>query len=958
MALALLFSTQIYGQSSNSCPGWHNPTTFVTTQNHTQYFYSGAVIESLNSSTGTGGMANHVGVDDIFYTNAAIVPDNQLATKVATAGCSSVIMSDGSNRFVIKSAASGNSGADPHTNYQLRFVPSALDNNGMNYTSSIRVGTECQYGSEVLYYQMRVTPQNSLLTVWYAPVIQAPGHTYDINPAFIIRVKHKVGNTWVQDNPNLDYVISGTPQSTSYPQGMQNNVNGWHKVGSGYDEVWYKDWTKVMISLNQYLRQDVRVEIYMSACKYNAHYAYAYIAGDSQPMQVTSSGCPSGRSTVVDTLRAPQDMISYSWYKSATGADVTGNVFNLTYLDSATNGSWIRTTLISADGLDTLKWVRVTNPSPDRSYLVDTADFIPTEGDSAGRMVKVQSFMCKMMSYMDPAKPFPSFVYQAVANNKPVLSIDTIPTCDGKIQLISTSKSRNMELDTTMTRWDIYENSQGTGTPLFSITGNSGTFQSTHASQYYAKLKCYTLDEVDHDTTCNTEDIFTIRTLETPRAVIGVRPTDEPCLGDTIQLVDSTFLGTNASNQYNGWQRTWIVDSNTVTGNAASPQVTYMMSMEATDTVTLIVRNGMSHVNRSNTSERVYCADTVRREIRVFTSPDLTVTGDTIVCVGSRTDAHIAADAEGCTYQWYYHYDRPGESSFASGADLQVEPSADTTTYYVKVTSAKGCVAWDSVKAYLVRPKLEMIPADGRICPDQTAMLIGSDAHHFSWTASPDDPGLAPQADRDTIVVSPDVTTTYTMTGHGSNDCPATPLQKTVKVIPYPIPAFTITPGFVDSEVPTVTFTDNSPYRYTTSWEFGDGESMGGQQATHTYVNLPSDSVYVTMTTANELGCASDTTFAIPVQLFSVWIPTAFTPDLATNSKFAIATANVLEYFSMYVYDRRGAQVFSSTDQNFMWDGTCNGEKCQQGAYAYICRYRRPGTEDIVVRKGTITLIR
>ncbi len=827
-----------------------------------------------------------------------------------------------------------------------------MDNEGHPYTSSIRVGTECTYGSEVLYYEMFVTPQNSLLTLWYSIVLENPGHGVGTDPAFIIRVKKKVGNTYVQDDNNLSYVVSGTPATSGGT--LVNGQNGWH-LTSG---IWYKDWTKVMISLNKYLSSTVRVEVYMSACKQDAHFAYAYIAGDSQPMQVQSSGCPSGRSTVVDTLRAPQDMISYSWYKSATGEDITGNVFNLTYLDSATNGSWIRTTLLSADGLDTLKWVRVTNPSPDRSYLVDTADFIPTEGDSAGRMVKVQSFMCKMMSYMDPAKPFPSFVYQAVANNKPVLSIDTIPTCDGKIQLISTSKSRNMELDTTMTRWDIYENSQGTGTPLFSITGNSGTFQSTHASQYYAKLKCYTLDEVDHDTTCNTEDIFTIRTLETPRAVIGVRPTDEPCLGDTIQLVDSTFLGTNASNQYNGWQRTWIVDSNTVTGNAASPQTTYMMAMEATDTVTLIVRNGMSHVNRSNTSERVYCADTVRREIRVFTSPDLTVTGDTIVCVGSRTDAHIAADAEGCTYQWYYHYDRPGESSFASGADLQVEPSADTTTYYVKVTSAKGCVAWDSVKAYLVRPKLEMIPADGRICPDQTAMLIGSDAHHFSWTASPDDPGLAPQADRDTIVVSPDVTTTYTMTGHGSNDCPATPLQKTVKVIPYPIPAFTITPGFVDSEVPTVTFTDNSPYRYTTSWEFGDGESMGGQQATHTYVNLPSDSVYVTMTTANELGCASDTTFAIPVQLFSVWIPTAFTPDLATNSKFAIATANVLEYFSMYVYDRRGAQVFSSTDQNFMWDGTCNGEKCQQGAYAYICRYRRPGTEDIVVRKGTITLIR
>lgn len=943
---------QIYGQSSNLCPGWHNPSTF--TISNPQYSYSGQVIgEIYGSGYSDNGIYRdnaHPGVDDWAYSpsNTASHPTSYTASGLAnvqtTSGCYSLSLTDGAYRFRIK-----NSGTDPNTGNNLSFLPSAMDNEGHPYTSSIRVGTECTYGSEVLYYEMFVTPQNSLLTLWYAIVLENPGHGVGTDPAFIIRVKKKVGNTYVQDDNNLSYVVSGTPATDGGT--LVNGQNGWH-LTSG---IWYKDWTKVMISLNKYLSSTVRIEVYMSACKQDAHFAYAYIAGDSQPMTVQSSGCPAGRSTVVDTLRAPQDMISYSWYKSATGADVTGNVFNMTYLDSATNGSWIRTTLLSADGLDTLKWVRVSNPSPDRSYLVQANDFIPTEGERAGQMVGVQSFMCKMMSYMDPAKPFPSFVYVPVMNNKPILDTMTFPTCDGKITLVSNSRSLNTTIDESQVNWNIYDNAAATGTPLATLSGTSVDFQSSEAGTYYAKLWTCTTG----DTSCNTEGVYAIRTLESPQARIGVIPSDEPCKGDTILLRDSTFLGANASTQYDGWRRTWLVNGDTVNGDASSPQLEYRMNgVEETDTVGLIVSNGMFHYNRTNTSERIYCADTTTRQIKVFTSPNLTVTGDTIVCVGSQTNAHIAADAEGCTYKWYYHYNQPGETNFATGDNLQVEPASDTTTYYVKVTSQKGCVAWDSVKAYLVRPRLTMIPADGRICPDQTAMLIGADAHHYSWTSSPDDEGLAMQSTRDTIVVSPDVTTTYTMTGHGSNDCPATPLQKTVTVIPYPRPTFSITPGFVDSEVPTVTFNDNSPYRYSTSWEFGDGEGMTGQQVTHTYTNLPSDSVYVTMTSANELGCASDTTFAIPVQLFSVWIPTAFTPDLATNNKFSIFTANVLEYFSMFVYDRRGAQVFATTDQNFEWDGTCNGVKCQQGAYAYICRYRRPGTEDIVVRKGTISILR
>lgn len=940
MLFALLVSTQVCAQP-NICPGWHNPTTFTTTT--PQYKYYGKAL------TSTPHHGSEVGTGPSHYTNEPEIAAGGLATVVA---CSK--SGDWGNRFVIKG-----SGTDPNTNNNLSFLPPYPDHNGAPYTHSIRVGTECTQGAEVLYYQMRVVPQSSLLTLWYAPVVQTPtSHNQYENSALIIRVSvlNTTTNQWELADNRFEYIVSGQPQTASYPQGLQDGVNGWHRINAS-TPVWYKDWTKAMISLDQYLQRDVRIEVYMSSCVYDAHYAYCYIAGDFQPMEVRSSGCPAGRSTVVDTLRAPTDMMSYSWYKSAEGVDVSGVTLSISFVDSTANGQTIHTTMPDDNGgMRTVSWTRVSAPSTNGEYLVQADDFIVPSQENPGRMdtAGVQSFMCKMVSYIDPTKPFESFVYQPVLNNKPILKIDTVPTCDGNVHLISRSLSLNTTLDTSKVRWQIYDNANCVGTPLANLTGVEADFQSSSAGTYHAKLwTCTTSDSL-----CNTEGSFPIRSLQNPIAKIGVIPSDEPCVGDTIQLSDSTFLGSDASMQYNGWQRTWIVDGDTVSGDVTNPNPTYRMGVDVTDTVMLIVRNGLFNIDINDASHRIYCADTTTRVIKVFTSPNLTVTGDTIVCVGSQTNAHIEADVDGCTYKWYYHYNQPGENNFATGDLLQVEPTADTTTYYVKVISEKGCVAWDSVKAYLVRPKLQMIPADGRICPGQTAMLVGSEAHHYSWEATPYDPSLAPQANLDTVVVSPNVTTTYTMTGHGSNDCPATPLQKTVTVIPYPIPTLSINPGFVDSEVPTVEFSDNSPYRYTTLWDFGDGTSMGGQRVSHTYTNLPPDSVYVTMTSANELGCASDTTFSIPVQLFSVWIPTAFTPDLATNNKFSVVTANVLEYFSIFVYDRRGAQVFASTDQNFEWDGTCNGVKCQQGSYAYICRYRRPGTTDIVVRKGTITIVR
>lgn len=951
LLLVLLFGLMpqyVSGQgSADACPGWHNPRSFVT--GNPQYFYSGKKIDE-NNTHGT-----EIGVGPSHYNSVSVIQAASLATTTVSTGsyCSpdgGTHVSSPTNRFMVITS----NGNDANTGNATPFFPPYLDHEGRPYSSSIRVGPEYTCGSEVLYYQMWVQPTNALLTLWYAPVVQTPtSHDQYENSALIIRVSVERNGQWVLADNSFQYIVSGQPANAGYPQGLVDGENGWHyRYVDGYADIWYKDWTKAMISLSDFLYQNVRIEVYMSACVYDAHFAYCYIAGDAQPMEVTSSGCPAGESEVVDTLRAPENMASYTWYKTTTGRNLTGNIYSIKYLDSLSDGT-LRTTL---DG-DTIRWTRVSPfASTNREYCVSSGDFNPTEGPNRGTTVGYQTFMCKMFSYIDPAKPFASYVYQPVANNKPQLHIDTSLSCSGSTTLYNNSISPNMGLDPDKTKWYVYDNPEAQGNPLQVLYGDTATLTASQAGFYYARLWTCT----EGDSTCYTEKTYPIRVVKDPANVnIGVIPSDEPCIGDEIQLVDSTFLGPNADTQYSLWSRFWTIDGTTVRGDAGNPLQSYPYTFFEQDTVTLVTRNGLHYQSRSDVSDTVWCADTAHRVIKVFSSPSLTVSDDTIVCKGNETNVTVSADVEGnVSYEWFESMNATG-APISSGATLRVTPpnNVDRKTYYVKVTRLpQGCVAWDSITVRIIKPTIHQ--SKETICLGDTVTLWGEDAHHYSWAAAPGDSTLTPsQSEQQRILVKPSRNTTYTLIGHGSDDCSAAPLTADVKVLPYPVPKVSLSPSFIDSEDPTVIFTDESEGSTASQWTFGLAP-MSGKQVEFKFEDLSSDSVMVSLVSANSLGCSSDTAFFVPVQRFSTWIPNIFTPNKEENKVFALRTGNVLEFFSIYIFDRRGAQVFYSDDQNFIWDGTVNGEKCPQGTYVYICRYRRPGTSDLIMRKGTVTILR
>ncbi len=95
----------------------------------------------------------------------------------------------------------------------------------------------------------------------------------------------------------------------------------------------------------------------------------------------------------------------------------------------------------------------------------------------------------------------------------------------------------------------------------------------------------------------------------------------------------------------------------------------------------------------------------------------------------------------------------------------------------------------------------------------------------------------------------------------------------------------------------------------------------------------------------------------VPIHRHSLYFPNVFTPDGDINNRFTAIGVGIAE-FEMWIYDRRGALMFHTTDMQQGWDGTSKGIKCRQEAYAYTCRYRLKQEQGYQTHTGTVLLLR
>ena len=89
----------------------------------------------------------------------------------------------------------------------------------------------------------------------------------------------------------------------------------------------------------------------------------------------------------------------------------------------------------------------------------------------------------------------------------------------------------------------------------------------------------------------------------------------------------------------------------------------------------------------------------------------------------------------------------------------------------------------------------------------------------------------------------------------------------------------------------------------------------------------------------------------------NVWTANAFTPLESTNKTFKPQFSFITEDDYMFtIYTRQGIEVFSTTDPDVPWDGTCNGRFMPQGVYVYKLRFMQ-SDRTVQIVKGSVVLI-
>ncbi|MDG2370960.1 MAG: gliding motility-associated C-terminal domain-containing protein [Flavobacteriales bacterium] len=107
----------------------------------------------------------------------------------------------------------------------------------------------------------------------------------------------------------------------------------------------------------------------------------------------------------------------------------------------------------------------------------------------------------------------------------------------------------------------------------------------------------------------------------------------------------------------------------------------------------------------------------------------------------------------------------------------------------------------------------------------------------------------------------------------------------------------------------------------------------------------------------NEQIVSVSNTIAVDKPL-TLYAPNVFSPDGdGTNDFFAFKGQGV-ENYSLEIYNRWGQMVFQANDLSDEWNGEYRGNPAPLGTYVYQVKAVNFTGENIIVKKGSVVLIR
>lgn len=257
--------------------------------------------------------------------------------------------------------------------------------------------------------------------------------------------------------------------------------------------------------------------------------------------------------------------------------------------------------------------------------------------------------------------------------------------------------------------------------------------------------------------------------------------------------------------------------------------------------------------------------------ITVGSSPNLTVTGSSLVCAGQSTTL-TAGGAN--SYTWL-----PGNSS---GASIAVNPSV-STCYTVLGSNGSGCVA-SAVKCFSVSlAPVISISGNNSSCIGANRILTASGAGSYTWNTGSNSPSIS---------VSPSVNTCYVVYGKNSAGCIGS-ASKCLTVSAAPSVSINGSHTLCAGSPLVLTASGANSY----SWNTG--------ATTSTLVVSPSTNTVYQVYGSNSGGCGSDTA--------------SYAVNVIANPTITVTSSPA------YICAGQSATLNASGATSYLWNGTQSG---------------------------------
>ncbi len=361
-------------------------------------------------------------------------------------------------------------------------------------------------------------------------------------------------------------------------------------------------------------------------------------------------------------------------------------------------------------------------------------------------------------------------------------------------------------------------------------------------------------------------------------------------------------------------------------GGGTSQTITVNPAATTTYTVTITDANNCGPVTATVTI-------TVNPPLSVVMGPPQSI------CPGGM--ATITATAAGGDGSYNYLW-APGGGT---GSSIVVSP-ATTTTYTVTVTDNCGTPAvTDSVKVIVNPPPVVNFKADtldgcSPLCISFTDLSTISSGTITNWAWNFGNGNTSNSQNPTSCYPNPGVYT-VSLEVTSNNGCKAyDTIKNMITAYSHPVAAFTMSPQPTTIQDPLINFTDLSTDNYgivAWQWNFGDNtdNTSTQQNPSHTYGDTGTYCANLTVT--NKYGCTDSVTNCLVIQPgFSIYIPSAFSPNGDGINDVFLAKGTFINNFKMYIFDRWGMQLYYSEDINNGWPGTVQGQICQEDTYVYM----------------------